>query len=341
MTDNNDKKCEFCGKKFTSQYNLKVHIETAKYCLKLRDKNVAKGHECDYCHVIFTQRSVLNTHLLSCTKLKEYNRAKNLEECKKLKETAKKLKTENDDLQETQLIHLEIIDTLEKTRQQDIDTIESLTAENEKLKTKIVELKETVAYSRGYVKGYQNVKPAKQITNNTTNNTLVQKLEALPITTIEPFTISLIKNNLENYTYKMYKRAELGVVDFITDLTILEMDDGTIEKNYVSSDRSRNAFHRLVVGKKWKSDGGANFLNVVLDQLIPKVDEYYTKLLEEMSSFGIRETMKDVLFKLDMELKPFFYGVTGPKSKERIAVLSKIRSVIKNNNHIDVLSIEQ
>jgi hypothetical protein len=168
-----------------------------------------------------------------------------------------------------------------------------------------------------------------------------KKLGALPITTIEPFTISLIKKNLENYTYEMYKRVELGVIDFITDITILEMEDGTIEKNYVSSDRSRNAFHRLVVGKKWTSDGGAKFLNVVLDQLYLKAKEYNDELHKEINELSIRETKKDILIKEEMNLQPFYYGVIRTKSKDRIALLSKIRSVIKNNNHIDILSIDQ
>jgi hypothetical protein len=307
-----------------------VHVATAKYCLKLRNENARKNYKCDYCYALFTQKIALGNHLAACNKLKEYNRNKKLEEDDNLKKKVDDLTTEINELKK-----------LEKIHQQDTNIIKNLTTENKKLKAKIAKLEETVTFGKGYIEGCKTVKPPKQITNNTTHNTLVQKLEALPITTIEPFTISLIKNNLENYTYEMYKRAELGVVEFITDLTILEMEDGTIEKNYVSSDRSRNAFHRLVVGKKWKSDGGASFLNIVLDQLIPKVNGYYDELQKEISAYGIREISKEVLIKKDTELRPFFYGVTGSKSKDRVVVLSKIRSVIKNNNHIDVLSIEQ
>jgi len=62
--------------------------------------------------------------------------------------------------------------------------------------------------------------------------------------------------------------------------------------------------------------------------------------MKDMNQLGIRETMKDVMFKMDMDLRPFFNGVTGPKSKDRETVLSKIRRAIKDVNHIDALTIE-
>jgi hypothetical protein len=233
---------------------------------------------------------------------------------------------------------LEKTSNLEETHQQNLATIELLTSKNKILESKVAELEKDIAYGKGYVQGYSNVKPPKQITNH--NNNIVQKLKDLPVTTIAPLTISLIKSNLENYTYDMYKRAELGVVQFMTGLTILELDDGTIEKNYVSSDRSRNAFHRLVVGKEWKSDAGARFLNTILNQLSPRVKEHDIDLTERINSHSVRETMKEILIKNQDDLQPFYHGVTDSKSKERIVVLSKIRSAIKDINHIDALCIE-
>jgi hypothetical protein len=307
-----DNICEFCGKSFSSVYNLRVHINTAKYCLADR-KESGICYICDYCECKFTRKSALFPHQKICIKYKDY-----------IIETKDK----------------EIIALNEKNTKRIQELEKKHEKESEELKAKIIKLEETITFGKGYVEGCKTVKPSK-ITNNTTHNTLVQKLEALPVTTIEPFTISLVKNNLEKYTYEMYKRAELGVVDFITDITILEMEDGTIEKNYVSCDLSRNAFHRLVVGKKWKLDGGAKFLNVVLDQLILKATKYYGKLREEIDNLSIDNPSKEFKSKLDTTLRSFFNGVIGPKSKERVAVLSKIRSVIKNNNHIDVLNIDQ
>jgi hypothetical protein len=315
-----DNICEFCDKSFKTVYSLKVHKDTAKYCLSSRGQKVVDSFKCEHCDHISTQKSALKIHHKTCLKLKDHL-----------------IETKNKEIQvltkknEKQLKIIKKLRMDEKIHQQDSEKIEEL-------QDKIAKLEKTVAYSKGYVEGYQNVKPPKQITNH---NTVVQKLKDLPVTTIAPLTITLIKSNLENYTYEMYLKAELGVVQFMKGLTILEMDDGTIEKNYVSSDRSRNAFHRLVVGKEWKSDAGARFLNTILNQLSFKVEEHQNKLADEMDRLGVRETMKEVLLKKDMDLKPFYYGVTDAKSKDRGIVLVKIRTAIKDINHIDMLSIEQ
>jgi hypothetical protein len=323
-----DNICEFCGKTFKSDYNLRVHTNTAKYCLKSRGE-IINNFKCKYCDYALTQKSSLKVHYKTCLTFKDH--------LIKTKDEENRILTSKNNAQTNIIKKMRIVSkndatkigNLEKNHQQDSEKIEEL-------QDKIAELEKTVAYSKGYVEGYQNVKPPKQITNN-----IVQKLKDLPVTTIAPLTITLIKSNLENYTYEMYLKAELGVVQFMKGLTILEMDDGTIEKNYVSSDRSRNAFHRLVVGKEWKSDAGARFLNTILDQLSPKVKEHDDKLTEKADKLGIRDTTKDILLKMQTNLRPFYFGVTDAKSKYRGAVLMKIRNAIKDINHIDALSIGQ
>jgi hypothetical protein len=337
-----DNICYFCGKSFVNANTLKVHTNTAKYCLETRGKKV-NNYGCEYCDHIFTQKPSLIKHQKTCLGLKDYaikTKSEEIEVLNKKNEldtkTIKKLRIDNkiktEELEKRCRQYLEKISDLE-------DTIETLTSKNKVLESKIVNLEKTITYGEGYVKGCQTVKPPKQITNN--HNTVVQKLKDLPVTTIEPLTISLIKSNLENYTYDMYKLAELGVVQFMKGLTILTLDDGTVEKNYVSSDRSRNAFHRLVVGKEWKSDAGARFLNIILDQIIPKVKEHDNKLAEEANKLGIRDITKDILLKMQTNLLPFYRGVTEAKSKNRGTVLMKIRTAIRDINHIDALCIEQ
>jgi hypothetical protein len=315
-----DNICEFCGKSFKTIYSLKVHMETAKYCLSSRGEKVVDSFKCEHCDHISTQKSALKIHHKTCLKLKDHLIETKDEEIQVL---TKKNEKQSKIIKKMRLE--------EKIYQQESDKIEEL-------QDKIAKLEKTIAYSKGYVEGYKTVKPPKQITNN--NNTVVQKLKDLPVTTIAPLTITLIKSNLENYTYDMYGLAELGVVQFMRGLTILEMDDGTIEKNYVSSDRSRNAFHRLVVGKEWKSDAGARFLNTILNQIIPRVEEHQNKLTEEMDKIDVREITKRILLKKDMDLKPFYHGVTDAKSKDRVTVLTKIRTAIKDINHIDMISID-
>lgn len=35
--------CQFCKKEFSNKYNLKIHIETSKKCLKLQKKDYTKN----------------------------------------------------------------------------------------------------------------------------------------------------------------------------------------------------------------------------------------------------------------------------------------------------------
>lgn len=202
------------------------------------------------------------------------------------------------------------------------------------LENKIAELEKTIAYGEGYVEGIKTVKPPK-ITNNTI---IVQKLKDLPVTTIEPFTVSLIKKSLDEYTYEMYLRGELGVVQFITALTILELEDGTVEKNYACSDISRSTFYRLVVGKEWKRDGGARFINTLLNHIAPKVIEHSNTLNQEVKRLDIKNTRKEVLARKECDLLQFRIGVADQKSKNREIILQKIKSSIKNINQIDAIT---
>lgn len=316
----NDNICEFCGKGFKTPQNLKVHTNTAKYCLKQREECLVAAidnteYVCEYCRHPFTQKISLKTHYEKCIKYKDHI-----------------IETKNKE-----------IESLTKKKNAEIALLKKTNAAKEKefekkvkdLENKIAELEKTIAYGKGYVDGFKTSKPPK-ITNNTTN-VVIQKLKDLPVTTIEPFTISLIKKNIDDYTYDMYLRGELGVVQFITGLTVLELDDGTIEKNYTCTDRSRSTFHRLVVGKEWRIDGGARFINTVLNEIAPKVMEHAVTLSEEISSLNIKNTRKETLARKECDLLSFHVGVVNQKSKDREIILQKIKSSIKNINHIDVI----
>jgi hypothetical protein len=59
-------KCEYCNKKLSSKYTLKKHQETAKYCLKIQNKDRKINFECEYCDKSFSQKVQLQKHSLSC-----------------------------------------------------------------------------------------------------------------------------------------------------------------------------------------------------------------------------------------------------------------------------------
>lgn len=65
--------CVHCKKIFSNKHNLKVHQNTAKYCLKLHcfdlSGNEVFQNQCDYCKKNFTSKQTLLYHLKICKKL--------------------------------------------------------------------------------------------------------------------------------------------------------------------------------------------------------------------------------------------------------------------------------
>ena len=59
--------CEFCHKIFSTKTVLLTHKKSAKYCLSLQGKE-NKDFECQYCDRTFTLEHVLKEHLHSCKK---------------------------------------------------------------------------------------------------------------------------------------------------------------------------------------------------------------------------------------------------------------------------------
>jgi len=90
LNENDELKCNFCGKSFKYKSSLKKHIQTAKFCLNIQNKAEPeiekKKFICEYCNCEFKCKQNLQSHLLVCKekdKLKlreEYN--KKLEDLK-------------------------------------------------------------------------------------------------------------------------------------------------------------------------------------------------------------------------------------------------------------------
>jgi hypothetical protein len=351
--------CEFCGKSFSCSYNLKVHTKSAKYCLSLRNEKPSVIYPCEYCDFQSTNKYSLNTHVKTCVAHKEYiieEKDKELDE--KNKEIIGKDKTiailnknvmrlESNDLKQQTLI---------KDQQKTI----------EKLKVRVSELEKEVSFEKGIVTGIDKgidkaattTKPQIVVnktdhstktnnrTNNKTNNGKIinKKLALVPITHIQPLTLEYVKSKINEYDYDKYKNGRKGVTQFIENLILLDMEDGTTQKNMVCTDRSRNAFHRLVQNKEWKSDAGATYLNTILNNITDQVLIHDQTLQNEIdlitdeiklnrrnnNNNDISNNKRDKLIKFSESLRPIYVGITVPKSKDRTDLFESIRNDIRD-----------
>ena len=60
--------CKFCKNEFKTSSILKTHQQSAKYCLKIQNKNdICKTFCCEECGTKLTSRQRLSTHLQSCS----------------------------------------------------------------------------------------------------------------------------------------------------------------------------------------------------------------------------------------------------------------------------------
>lgn len=141
--------------------------------------------------------------------------------------------------------------------------------------------------------------------------------------TIPPLTIETVKQEVEsgNYSYEMYIRGERGLVDFIESLIKSEDE----QRSYVCTDAARNKFHRLIETREWKEDNGANFLNKIFDQLKVPATEYYQKI----NSMTLESEERDTGDFLMDKTKKMFFGITSPKSRDRLDLFNRIRMEVR------------
>ena len=73
--------CEYCNNKYKNLSNLTRHQKTARFCLKKQNKELTIIYKCEYCDYYSGQKSVKETHTLTCKAKKKFEaeRQKNLE----------------------------------------------------------------------------------------------------------------------------------------------------------------------------------------------------------------------------------------------------------------------
>jgi hypothetical protein len=256
--------CEFCGTEFSALSNLITHKRTAKYCLKLREVPL-QIYTCDVCERTFSSSASLKRHTTTCSK-----RVKELEEL----------------LQDAYTTIVFQKRKLETTEKKLAETLADRGKEIESLSQKI-EVAKLSVYKDEYLTIRDRPTTTTTTTNTTNKNVTTAKLNSVNISTIEPFTLDLVKKRLEEnaYTYEMFLMGEPGLNEFI--LSLIVKDD---EKNYLSTDNSRANFHRLNEARKWILDVKALFLTKVFAELKPIIHTYLDRYHEEVPTHKITDT---------------------------------------------------
>jgi hypothetical protein len=359
--------CSYCDKTFLNKYTLKNHLESAKYCLKLRGSKAIKSIECRYCKTHFSQKIGLIKHNEICGgKILAENKVYIEKRKEELKLNIQSKEEEINEEKSQNKILTQKINNLE----QKISELEKR-IEQEKIKSNKLELE--LACDEGRIKELTKIKPSKNITNN--NNTYINsKVANLPIENIEPLTINYVRDNAyDNYTIEEFKKGKRGLVDFIISIIVYDpmtdissytesseeenntkiiipfvLDrsapnpylDPKIELNYPCTDISRDKFHLLGDKKIWKEDAGASFLRTIFDVIRPLVIDYNKELTDEFTSLEMhcqgsasalhsdeQAHLSNLLLKLSF-LYSGLYSKDGSVSREKL--FNYVKNAIKN-----------
>jgi len=351
-------KCEFCGKIFLKQSNLNTHVKTARYCLKLRNDDITNPLLCEFCNKEFFLKSSWLSHLKICRTKKALENKEVLDEFENLKKHQKlsnelELKYESDiiklrsDGQNFEKIILdqsfviqkchqdytfllkkfqkENCDLVEKCKQEKYDLSEKFHQEIKLKDERIKELEKNIEFGKGVLVGYEKVKPPTVVTNH---NTIVnQKLASVKKDKIRPATIETITEDINFYDFNMYLRREDGIVQFLTNMTQLKLEDGTIEQNYACTDKARSTFHRLLDSREWTLDGGAKLINEVFDILLPIADKHWKTLVGKTNT---KDTFDREYYAKKITETTSFHHAFGRQTKDRKNSVNKIKCEIKH-----------
>lgn len=200
-----------------------------------------------------------------------------------------------------------------------------LEAKLAELNEKIAELTSTMSFSSGRILELKDVKP------QTINNTYINpKLAAIPTANIRPLTIDTVREDVHKYGYAEFLRGIPGVAKFIEDIISKTADNAVVERNYVCTDASRNSFHRLIESKDWSSDGAAQFIHSILDELRDVSNKHFTTLVAEERAAISDELQREHIDAQKALVKPAFFGITGSSfGSDREKLFKSLRSQIK------------
>ncbi len=300
--------CQFCNAEFANEQNVLRHQRTT-----CKNKPPVEEYKCKYCEKVFCSKTNLDRHSKICPFKKEYKLNKKIHALEKTINSLKKDKREK--ISDLQLKNKKLENQLKKKDEE----IVTLKIKCESNKTEV------------YHEVCDKVLDKSTITNNTAY--IHPKLANLPITTIHPLTSDYVKEQVANgeYSFDHYRRGEDGIVDFINSITMCENDNGELERNYVTTDTSRDSFHRLVETKEWEKDKGGKFIDVILDNLGNRVHKYQLKLMDERSEFKDMRCPHgydpETLLKRNTDMHS---GIVENHGKERRSLRKRIKKETSN-----------
>jgi len=289
-------KCEWCNKIFSNTKTLKVHKETAKYCIKKRGvTDDIKIVGCKHCDEHFSSRYNAIQHQEKCVENQRSLIKTPLEN--EIQSLIKKINTITEaKIQNDRKLQTKIKELYHIIEEKDITIEKNRRIDEEKDKI-IEEYKLKCANNDGKIEILKEM-PVQQLQVKNTNivhNNIDQKLALLPVNTIQALDEDFIRANLDKYTYDLFLQGEDGLVAFIKSLIQLKREDGVIERNLICTDWSRKSFSRLTTTelirnsnspKVWVKDGKAKSIKLVLDVSFPVFHQYVTECCNASSLTG-------------------------------------------------------
>jgi hypothetical protein len=255
--DNNNYKCEFCDKNFSSLSNLITHKRSAKYCLKIQKEKFPnteikkREFKCELCNIGFANKNLLTLHIISC-------------------------KIEND--QKIILNNLEIkINTLYQDIENKNIEIEDLKGTNENLKKELTKKDIEIAELTCILKTKSEIlesehecilQMARQPKNNTNTNNNIQNILA-------PLNLDAVldKFNNVNFTNKDIIDGQAGVARLLAPC----LTDNSGKQMIKVSDISRGIFTSIDDSGNIIKDIKAQKLAIAIE---PIATEKVNKIIE-------------------------------------------------------------
>jgi hypothetical protein len=235
--------CEYCKKELKNKSSLNYHQKTAKYCLKLQDKenpivtDNENKEQCQICMKYFTKRHIISHIQNSCiTNINDLNnfikqlRINNEDE---IKQKEDEIKQKEDEIKQKE----------DEIKQKE-DEIKQKEDENHKLNLELLQKEKEIIELRSVTQILKSdhdcikdiAKQAKNITNNnTTNNKILNIISPLNLNNTNKIK-DIIDNN---YKLDYIFSGQKGIAKFAFD-HILKDDEGNLK--YVCTDSSRQIF---------------------------------------------------------------------------------------------------
>lgn len=311
--------CEFCGKTFTTGYNLDKHVKTARYCLEKRGVEIV-AIKCDYCNYSTTQKSTMKTHLKSCIeKRKRDEEHQTIVYDTQMSELKNRLDEKDAQLdeKEAQLKKRET-SLLRQIREQNI----KIAKQTKKIRKLELSLAREEGRFEGYDKGIDKGLDKRGDINNTLK--ISSKLAKIPIEHISPLTPDYMASYIsDNFTEDVIMSND-SLIRFLTGMVTMPVE-GSLERNFACTDMSRGKCHKLEDTREWIMSHSRHILDEALDLLREHADNVHRKLIEKEQNSKSHED-KDAFFVKRVELRPLIYGITDGQGS---AARNKLTSSLK------------